>query len=182
MSELTCNVSSCTSRLSHSAYLANCMHAFCSQHAQQWFSSSQLCPICHASVKICKKQFGPGEMLGLPPNKVLESAAIALKFWSVQRDLEVVKLRESASARESSFKEKMKQAEDYVSKLQKAFIDMKNRCKELTSQHNALKSQISSRPRHDTFSPAVFEPPSNHKMRSFGEFASPMFFTPGHFA
>jgi hypothetical protein len=160
------------------------MHAFCSPHAQQWFNASQSCPICKKQVQVCKKHFGPGELLGLPPNKVLESAAIALKYWMVQKEVEVTRLRESAGARESLFRQKMRQAEEYVHRIQRAYTDMKARCKELTAEQQTLRSQLTSRShsRQDSFSPAVFEPPSNRKMRGFEEYGSAWSFTPRNFA
>lgn len=153
------------------------MHAFCNPHAQQWFSSSQSCPICHRTVQVIKKQLGPGELIGLPPNKVLESAAIALKFWATQKETEATRIRETAAARECIFKEKMKQAEDYVQRLNKAYNEMKTRCKDLMTQQQTWKAEKASRARHESFTPALFEPPSNHKSRSFGDFGSPWPFT-----
>jgi hypothetical protein len=121
-------------------------------------------------------------MLGLPPNKVLELAAIALKYWIVQKEVEVTRLRESTGARESLFTQKMRQAEEYVHRIQRAYTDMKARCKELTAEQQTLRSQLTSRSRQDAFSPAVFEPPSNRKMRGFEEFGSAWSFTPRNFA
>ncbi|XP_049829886.1 E3 ubiquitin-protein ligase CCNB1IP1-like isoform X3 [Schistocerca gregaria] len=125
--DIYCNFSKCRKRLSRTAWITSCSHAFCEEHGDSEFSQKlddmKTCPTC--STSLCNKydivkvdlnpspQFRSMVLAGLRPEIVFDISNRALAFWSYQIYMEI--LYQSSAAKRS--RDKITQLEEYYENL-----------------------------------------------------------------
>lgn len=157
--DLKCNIPHCQISLGDSTYILSCGHALCKFHN----TSLSPCPICSLSVTyfvtdITRPHITEAKklsLIGYPPTEILESASIALEFWTFQRNFKNQQVLED-------FNQKLKTLQIKADELQEENTQLKQKC-DIAEKDTVQKIYR----RFDT--PVLFSPPVNTRI-ACGEF------------
>lgn len=203
-----CNFRDCSSSLMEKTCLTSCGHAFCYQHAQEWFSTHSSCPVCNSNAQLAKINLNRKSiserkklcLIGLSPSDMLEALRTGLEFWMNQHSIEAEISKADEISKNKALHDKIKQAEKTVCKAYEAYRAMKQQLEDSDRRYNQLEQSYrdltASNKRVVPETPQIFEPPTNKKLNSsffsyppssdfdsegFRRPAAPVFFTPGSF-
>eukprot|EP00427_Karlodinium_veneficum_P021169 CAMPEP_0169113202 /NCGR_PEP_ID=MMETSP1015-20121227/28070_1 /TAXON_ID=342587 /ORGANISM="Karlodinium micrum, Strain CCMP2283" /LENGTH=293 /DNA_ID=CAMNT_0009175345 /DNA_START=71 /DNA_END=952 /DNA_ORIENTATION=+ len=150
----------CCTRLANEGWVTACSHIFCQEHAKEWFTTNDDCPICRQGhVKMMKldmpitdvKKRRKSDVMGMNPNEITEACTTALNFWTDQKihDIQMAHLQNAESKEQrrkthQKWLERLKSFELECNSMEKQKSDIKNKLKTLHSANAALTNRLTS--------------------------------------
>ncbi|CAG2060070.1 unnamed protein product [Timema podura] len=184
---IICNYQKCRKRLTSSAWVTKCSHAFCEEDGHREFNNSneeKKCPACSSilnpqNYEIVKVDLNPSEQFksmvlsGMNPEIILDVCSRAITFWNYQMYQEslyqsacVKKTRETVQELETFYENQVASLKTELGRGSKKLRDAKNEEKQLSLR---LNDEINSLQRRSLSSSVSDLLPEKHRefSRSF---------------
>mmetsp|Transcript_93716 Transcript_93716/g.146261 ORF Transcript_93716/g.146261 Transcript_93716/m.146261 type:complete len:323 (+) Transcript_93716:49-1017(+) len=141
----------CKAPLNGEFWVTACSHVFCFDHAKQWFTNNDSCPVCRKdSVKMMRLDLSKPEskkmrklkLASMDPNDVVEACRKALHFWIDQKSFEI---REAHKQRQEVEQRQRTQAPSCKTRTCEA------ECDEMRQQKRKLEAQLAEMEQRNDF-------------------------------
>lgn len=134
----------CCGKTVGTGWITACSHLFCQEHAKEWFTTNNECPICRAgAVKLVHLSFSRGShdrktrttMVGMLPTEIILATEVGLQFWLDQKVHEY----QARQEQQIQLQQKQKGMEDHI---RRELEVSEKTCEKMEDEHQQILHQI----------------------------------------